>query len=423
MRRRFTPLFNGLIWATLLGGLPVTAALAASGNCAALGSLPAVLEVGEGQQQELQSPVAITRIAVGDPKIADVRVNGNQAFLLTGMASGATSLMVWTACSTAPRQSMVFVQGRATAAMTSAARLPSDDPQLPSQVQTDIRFVEVSRTKLKEAGTSIYGKGSNNFLFGAPGTVPNTGVTPGVVPLFNIDPRIAAPSIPLANDMFNIVWGGGSSKFLGIVNALEGSGFAYTLARPSLVALSGQSASFLAGGEIPIPVPSANSNSYSIEYKEFGIRLTLTPTVVSHDRIALKVAPEVSELDYNNGVTIGGTTVPAFTIRRTDTSISLADGESFVISGLISTHNASEVSKFPGLGDIPILGAFFRNSQLKREERELLMIVTPHLVQPLAANAQLPSLPGEKLRNYDPNWYRLYFLENGNFDKRSGLSQ
>ncbi|AKV06491.1 secretin [Pseudomonas fluorescens NCIMB 11764] len=423
MRRRSMPMFQGLFWVSLLSGLPLTATSAAVGNCAALAALPAALEVGEGLQQEVQSPVAITRVAVGDPKIADVRVNGNQAFLLTGMAPGATSLMVWTACASAPRQSMVFVQGRATAAMTTAAQLPSDDTLLPSQVQTDIRFVEVSRTKLKEAGTSIFGKASNNFLFGAPGTVPNTGVTPGVVPLFNIDPRIAAPSIPLLNDSFNIVWGGGSSKFLGIVNALEGSGFAYTLARPSLVALSGQSASFLAGGEIPIPVPSANSNSYSIEYKEFGIRLTLTPTVVSHDRIALKVAPEVSELDYNNGVTIGGTTVPAFTIRRTDTSISLADGESFVISGLISTHNASEVSKFPGLGDIPILGAFFRNSQLKREERELLMIVTPHLVQPLAANAQLPSLPGEKLRNYDPNWYRLYFLENGNFDKRSGLSQ
>ncbi|MHC8331122.1 type II and III secretion system protein family protein [Pseudomonas sp. LB3P25] len=423
MRRHCMPLFQGLLWVSLLSGVPLSVTFAAVGNCAALGSLPAVLEVGEGLQQEVQSPVAITRVAVGDPKIADVRVNANQAFLLTGMAPGATSLMVWTACASAPRQSMVFVQGKATAAMTTATRLPSDDPLLPSQVQTDIRFVEVSRTKLKEAGTSIFGKGSNNFLFGAPGTVPNTAVTPGVVPLHNIDPRIAVPSIPLLNDSFNIVWGGGSSKFLGIVNALEGSGFAYTLARPSLVALSGQSASFLAGGEIPIPVPSANSNSYSIEYKEFGIRLTLTPTVVSHDRITLKVAPEVSELDFNNGVTIGGTTVPAFTIRRTDTSISLADGESFVISGLISTHNSSQVSKFPGLGDIPILGAFFRTSSVNREERELLMIVTPHLVQPLAANAQLPSLPGEKLRNYDPNWYRLYFLENGNFDKRSGLSQ
>ncbi|MVV49956.1 type II and III secretion system protein family protein [Pseudomonas sp. PB120] len=420
MRRRNMSIFQSLLWASLLSGLPLTETFAAAGNCAALGSMPAVLEVGEGLQQEVQSPVAITRVAVGDPKIADVRVNGNQAFLLTGMASGATSLMVWTACASAPRQSMVFVQGRATTAMTSATQLPSDDPALPSQVQTDIRFVEVSRTKLKEAGTSIYGKNSN-FLFGSPGTVPNTAVTPGVLPLRNLDPRIAVPSIPLANDVYNIVAGGGN--FLAIINAMESTGFAYTLARPSLVAISGQSASFLAGGEIPIPVPSANSNSYSIEYKEFGIRLTLTPTVVGRDRIALKVAPEVSELDYNNGVTIGGTTVPAFTIRRTDTSISLADGESFVISGLISSQNASQVSKFPGLGDIPIIGAFFRNSSIKREERELLMIVTPHLVQPLAANAQLPSLPGEKLRNYDPNWYRLYFLENGNFDKRSGLSQ
>ena len=208
-----------------------------------------------------------------------------------------------------------------------------------------------------------------------------------------------------------------------MINALEGSGFAYTLARPSLVALSGQSATFLAGGEVPVPVPSSGSDNVSIEYKEFGIRLTLTPTVVSRDRIVLKVATEVSELDYTNAVNIAGTLVPGLKVRRTDTSISLADGESFVISGLISTRNSSQVDKFPGLGDIPILGAFFRSSNISREERELLMIVTPHLIQPLAANAQLPSLPGEKLRNYDPNWYRLYFLENGNFNRRSGLSK
>jgi pilus assembly protein CpaC len=103
--------------------------------------------------------------------------------------------------------------------------------------------------------------------------------------------------------------------------------------------------------------------------------------------------------------------------------VSLADGESFVISGLISTNNRSTISKFPGLGDIPILGAFFRDSNISREEKELLMIVTPHLVQPLAANVPLPSLPGEKLRSYDPNWYRMFFLENGNFDRRTGLSQ
>lgn len=407
MHSRSMLLYHRVICALLLAGLPVDVALASSGNCSALDSLPAVLEVGEGLQQVLQSPVAITRLAIGDPKIADAHPSGSNAFLLTGMAPGATSLMVWTACSSAPRQSMVFVQGKATAAMTRAAELPSEDTLLPSQVQTDIRFVEVSRTKLKEASASIFGT-RGNFLFGSPRTLPTIdGVVQG--------------RLPVNNDQFNFSWIGG--KTMVMINALEGSGFAYTLARPSLVALSGQSASFLAGGEVPIPVPSSGSDNVSIEYKEFGIRLTLTPTIVGRNRISLKVAPEVSELDFSNAVNIAGTLVPALTIRRTDTSISLADGESFVISGLISTRNSSQVNKFPGLGDIPILGAFFRETNINREERELLMIVTPHLVQPLAADAQLPSLPGEKLRNYDPNFYRMFFLENGNFDKRSGLSQ
>jgi pilus assembly protein CpaC len=386
-------------------GLSTGAASAAVGSCSNLSRLPPVIEIGEGFQQDVQSPVAITRLAIGDPKIADVHANGSSSFLLTGVAPGATSLMVWTACSSEPRQSMVFVQGAATAAMTGS--LPSDDPSLPSQVQTDIRFVEVSRTKLKEATASLIGT-RGNFLFGSPGTLPPIDGVP-------------QPRLPVDNSLFNFSWVGG--KTMAIINALETSGFAYTLARPSLVALNGQSASFLAGGEIPIPVPSSGSDSVSIEYKEFGIRLTLTPTIIGRDRIALKVAPEVSELDFANAVNIAGTTVPALTIRRTDTSVSLGDGESFVISGLISTTNSSQVNKFPGLGDIPVLGAFFKGSQIKREERELLMIVTPHLVQPLAADAQLPSLPGEKLRNYDPNFYRMFFLENGNFDKRSGLSQ
>ena len=413
MRSRSVPLFNALLM-LLCAPLPVSLALAApAAGCSGLGPLPAVMEVGEGLQQELQSPVPITRLAVGDPKIADVHPNGNRAFLLTGMAPGATSLMVWTACSSSPRQSMVFVQGKATAALTAVAQPASQDLSLPSQVQTDIRFVEVSRTKLKEASTSIFGRG-HNFLFGSPGTAPATG---GTAPTFGGRRN----SIPLENTGFNLGFGNG--RVLTLINALEGSGFAYTLARPSLVTLSGQSASFLAGGEIPIPVPSAGSDSVTIEYKEFGIRLTLTPTIIDRNRITLKVAPEVSELDYSNGVNIAGSVVPALTVRRTDTSIALADGESFVISGLISTRNGSQVNKFPGLGDIPVIGAFFRDSTINREERELLMVVTPHLVQPLAADAQLPSLPGERLRNYDPNFYRMFFLENGNFDKRSGLSQ
>ena len=397
--------FALMAWAMMLSSLPLGLAVAAPGDCSSLGQLPAVLEVGEGLQQSLQSPVAITRLAIGDPKIADVRVNGDRSFLLTGVGSGATSLLVWTRCSTAPRQSMVFVKGKATSTLTSLALSPSDDPSLPSQVQTDIRFVEVSRTKLKEASTSILGQGKNFFL-GSPNL------------LF---PTTTTQALQISSSNFNIGFGGG--RVSAMINALESSGFAYTLARPSLVAMSGQSATFLAGGEVPIPVPSAGSDTITIEYKEFGIRLTLTPTVIDHNRIALKVAPEVSELDYVNAIQIQGIQVPALTVRRTDTSVSLADGESFVISGLISTNNRSTIAKFPGLGDIPILGAFFRDSNISREEKELLMIVTPHLVQPLAANARLPSLPGEKLRNYDPNWYRLYFLENGNFDRHTGLSQ
>ncbi|WP_416364471.1 type II and III secretion system protein family protein [Pseudomonas sp. NFX183] len=406
MSRRFAPVFTlKIACALLLSNLSVGGAVAATGNCSSLGQLPAALSVGEGLQQELQSPVAITRLAIGDPKIADVHLNGDRGFLLTGIASGTTSLMVWTACSNTPRQSMVFVKGKATAALTSLSLAPADDPSLPSQVQTDIRFVEVSRTKLKEASTKILGMGKNFFL-GSPNL------------LF---PTSSTFKLPVSADQFNIGFGGG--RVSAMINALESSGFAYTLARPSLVAMSGQSATFLAGGEIPIPVPSSGSDTISIEYKEFGIRLTLTPTVIDRNRISLKVAPEVSELDYTNAVVIQNIQVPALTIRRTDTSVSLADGESFVISGLISSNNTTNISKFPGLGDIPILGAFFRDSSVNRQDKELLMIVTPHLVQPLAANAQLPSLPGENLRNYDPNWYRLYFLENGNFDRNNGLSQ
>jgi pilus assembly protein CpaC len=411
-------MLNRVVLAFLAAGLYQGVVVAAPAGCAGLPAMPAVMEIGQGVQQDIRSPVAITRLAVGDPKIADVHVNDGDSsgYLLTGVGPGTTSLMVWTACSSSPRQSMVFVRGTAKTAMTDTLIPPSEDPLLPSQVQTDIRFVEVSRTKLKEASTSIFGRGSNNFLFGSPGTVPGVTVTPGTV-------GGTRPGIPLNNNNFNIVWGGGSSKVLGLLNAMESSGFAYTLARPSLVALSGQSASFLAGGEFPVPVPNGQGNGISIEYKEYGVRLTLTPTVVASNRIALKVAPEVSELDFTAGVTIAGTTVPALNVRRTDTSISLADGESFVISGLINTSNIASVDKFPGLGDIPILGALFRSSQINRDERELLMIVTPHLVQPLAANAPLPSLPGEGLRNYDPSFLKMYFLENGSFDRRSGLSQ
>ncbi|WP_244158100.1 type II and III secretion system protein family protein [Phytopseudomonas flavescens] len=385
-------------------------------SCAGLEPVPAVMEVAQGVQRELRFPVPITRLAIADPEVADVSLNTKESFLLLGKRGGTTSLLVWTRCDREPRESRVFVQGAATAAFAEQGAAPGQQ-DVPSQVQTDIRFVEVRRSKLREVGLRIFGTASNNFLIGAPGTGPAT------VPVGGVGGVGPGAAFPLSGSGFNILWGGGSSKFLLGLDALENSGFAYTLARPSLVALNGQSASFLAGGEFPIPVPSSGSDSLSIEYKEFGVRLTLTPTVIGRDRISLKVAPEVSELDFTAGITISGTQVPALNVRRTDTSVSLADGESFIISGLISTNSSSTVDKLPFLGDVPVLGAFFRSSRIEREERELLMVVTPRLVQPMAANAQLPELPGEQLRNYDPGVFRQLFLENGDFHRADGLSR
>ncbi len=389
---------------------------AAFASCAGLEPVPAVLEVTQGMQSELRFAVPITRLAIGDPEVADVSLNSKDSFLLVGKRGGSTSLLVWTACDREPRQSQVLVQGAATAALAEPL-VRFDEEIVPSQVQTDIRFVEVRRSKLREMGVRIFGTASNNFLIGAPGTGPAT------VPVGGVSGVGPGAPFPLSRDGFNILWGGGSSKFLLGLDALENSGFAYTLAQPSLVALNGQSASFLAGGEFPIPVPSSGSDSLSIEYKEFGVRLTITPTVVGRNRISLKVAPEVSELDFTAGITIAGTQVPALNVRRTDTSVSLADGESFVISGLISTNSSSVVDKLPFLGDVPVLGAFFRSSRIERDERELLMVVTPRLVQPLAANVQLPDLPGEQYRNYDPGVFRQLFLENGDFLRPDGLSR
>ena len=400
----------------LVAGLSSPAVMAAA-NCDGMNQVPTMFEIRQGTHQQVTLPVPVTRLAVGDPEVAEVLLLNRNSVLLLGKGPGVTNVSLWTRCASAPHQSMLFVEGQATAAVATPQLAGSVDTTLPSQVQTDIRFVEVNRTKLKEVGIRIFGTQSNNFLFGSPGSslvdsAPVGGVS-GLTPGANM---------PLSGDGFNILWGGGSSKFLGALNALENSGFAYTLSRPSLVALSGQSASFLAGGEFPVPIPSSGSDSLSIEYKEYGIRLNLTPTVIDRNRIHLKVAPEVSELDFSAGIVIAGTQVPALNVRRTDTSISLADGESFVISGLINTSSRSVVDKLPGLGDIPILGAFFRNSSMQREERELLMIVTPRLVNPLAANAQLPELPGEELRNYDPSAFEMLLFENGDFDRYNGLS-
>jgi pilus assembly protein CpaC len=260
-----------------------------------------------------------------------------------------------------------------------------------SVVQVDVRVVEFSRSVLKQIGLNIL-KQNNGFTFGSFAPSSLTSANFGSSPSFN-------STLPIAS-AFNLVFNSVTHGIGADLSLMESNNMARVLAEPTLVALSGQSASFLAGGEIPVPVPQA-LGTVSIEYKPYGVGLMLTPTVLSPERIALKVAPEASELDFTNAITINGVTVPALTTRRADTTVELGDGESFLIGGLIDRETISNVSKVPLLGDLPIIGAFFKQVSYSQNDKELVIIVTPHLVSPIAKGAALPSTPGEQSEQRD----------------------
>ena len=165
----------------------------------------------------------------------------------------------------------------------------------------------------------------------------------------------------------------------------ETTGQVTTLANPNLTALSGETGTFLAGGEIPIPIAQA-FGTISVEYKQYGVSLAYTPTVLSDGRISMRVRPEVSQLDYTNAVQLNGTRVPGLTTRRAETTIELGSGQSFMIGGLLQNIHSNTLNKAPFLGDLPILGALFRSNGFQRNETELVIIVTPYLVKPVNAN-------------------------------------
>ncbi|MDA5194970.1 type II and III secretion system protein family protein [Govanella unica] len=194
-----------------------------------------------------------------------------------------------------------------------------------------------------------------------------------------------------------------------IIDALETEGFLTVLAEPNLTSLSGEFASFLAGGEFPIPVPQERG-VITIEYRKFGVGLQFTPTVLADNSINLKIQPEVSQLSSAGAITLNGFNVPALTTRRAETTVELASGQSFAIAGLLQNNIERELSKFPGLGDLPILGALFRSDRFRRQETELIIIVTPYLVQPTSKKIPIPQdglqIPNDGERNLDGQSYR-----------------
>jgi pilus assembly protein CpaC len=190
------------------------------------------------------------------------------------------------------------------------------------------------------------------------------------------------------NALFHIA---GNPSWTAILDAMKQDGLVKILAEPTLMALSGQPASFKAGGSFPVPVPQG-LGTVGIQYMDYGVSLEFTPTVLDDDRISIVVAPKVSELDYTNAVTISGTTVPALTERKVSTVIQLRDGQSFVIAGLLQDNITDTIGKYPYLGDVPVLGTLFRSSHFQRNETELIVIATPHLVKPIdLKNQPLPT--------------------------------
>ncbi len=179
-----------------------------------------------------------------------------------------------------------------------------------------------------------------------------------------------------------------------LVDALADEGLLNVLAEPNLTALSGESASFLAGGEFPIPVPGAN-DSVTITFKKFGVRLAFTPVILDSGRISLEVAPEVSQLSATGAVNLDSFVIPALTTRQARTTVELGSGQSFAIAGLLQNNLNHDISKFPGLGDLPLLGQLFRSDRFQRDETELVILITPYLVRPVS-NKRLAT-PGEGL--------------------------
>lgn len=408
---------------------------------------PSELSLVVGNQQVYVHAKAVKRIAVGNPDVANIAMLTSHNIMITGKQAGATEISIWESeqaaapakqlkvtvnISTAvekqrlqfsksikllPAGNQVAITGDADSleehalarqAVDKKAEAPMDatSSSFDNQVQIDIKVVEVSRQNMMRAGFFL-GKNSRNstIALGSPGNL--SGVQTGDN---GFTLNSASGFLPNAS-AFNFVAGNASRGLLGTLSILEANGFAYTLAEPSLTAFSGQSASFLAGGEFPVPIRAGagGDSTVTIRYKEYGVRLMLTPTVLDGNRIFLKVSPEVSEIDFSNAVQSGGVAVPGLRVRRTDTSVALGNGESFVLSGLVSRNTLQNVDKLPGLGNLPIIGAFFRSTRFEREDKELLMIVTPHLVRPIAKDATMPALPGGNLRDYNPSFSDLFF--------------
>jgi pilus assembly protein CpaC len=399
--------------AALLVGLVASPAIGQS-QPEAIGTNSSItIEVRKGQV--VRMPGAAATVFVADPEIADVQAQSPTIVYLFGRRAGATSLYAVGENDELLLRATVFVQhnlsglrqsieqlmpGSRVSATTIdgsivldgavaspvqaqelrelASRYLGENESLlfrvnvssPTQVHLRVRVAEVSRDVLKEFGINWEALFANgNFSFGL---VNGRAVSDGLGNFLRS---------PTANSGFGS-WSSGDDFINAAVDALAEEGLINVLAEPNLTAMSGETASFLAGGEFPIPIDS-DEDGVTIEFKEFGVSLSFTPTVLTSERISLRVRPEVSDLSEVGAIDIGDLVIPALATRRADTTVELGSGQTFAIGGLLSTDMQNRISKFPGLGDLPVLGTLFRSQSFQSNETELVILVTPYLVRPV----------------------------------------
>lgn len=417
------------------------------------------LRLPVGRSQLINSPVPLEQAVTGAPDVADIKLLSSQRVLILGIKPGRTNLAfrqkgseqvvlmnvivgydrngikqkIYESMPGEDRievrdsNDRVILTGQASSATAMDMALAVARSFVPpdkvenllqvgggQQVMLEARIAEISRNSLKDLGIqSAYGRNTGTLDPTLPvptfeGASGNTGVAPPNVPFLDyaylkIDPM----------------------QFFAVrLQALEKKGLAKTLAEPNLVAMSGQEANFLAGGEIPIPVAQSSVTAGSapvitVVYKEFGVGLRFTPTVLDASRINLKMLSEVSAIDSSKTYSTGLINLPAFTTRRAGTTIEMGDGQSFAIAGLIQSDMRNAISQLPLLGSLPVLGALFRSTDFQRDESELVLIVTVHLVKPVRSRDLLQSPTDVFTPPNDVDQYLLGRLEGTPKERKS----
>ncbi len=382
-----------------------------------------------GRSTVLTTPFDVTRIAVTNPLIADAVVVQPREVLIDGKSAGTVSLIVWGGDQR--RQYDVVVDpGVTTLQQTFQNLFPGEDIrvamndesviltgsvssnavmlrageiadgmssktgvinllQLPGgsesqQVMLQVRIAEVNRRAVQELGV--------NFFSTRPDATGRSTTQQFAAPDFDDEKRGGL----VFSDFLNLFFFNRSEGLGVAIKALEQKGLFQSLAEPNLIAYNGQEASFLAGGEFPVPVVQGATGTVTVIFKEFGVRLTFKPTIAG-DSIRLKVRPEVSSLDFNNGITLQGFRIPSLITRRAETDVELRDGQSFAIAGLLNNITQNDGANVPFLSKIPIVGYLFRSSADRKERTELMVLVTPRLVRPMNPD-EVPALPTQPER-------------------------